>query len=59
MFRLLPHQGMDLPSRSLLAVHWGLDPETVFLNHGSFGVDVGVGAREHGSRMLLVQKEPF
>ena len=37
MFRLLPSQSMDRPSRSDLAVHWGLDPETVFLNHGSFG----------------------
>ena len=30
-------QGMDRPPRSELAVHWGLDPDTVFLNHGSFG----------------------
>jgi isopenicillin-N epimerase len=28
---------MDRPSRSPLTVHWGLDPETTFLNHGSFG----------------------
>lgn len=28
---------MQRPTRSDLAVHWGLDPNTVFLNHGSFG----------------------
>ena len=37
MSRLLPERSMDRPFRSPLAVHWGLDPETVFLNHGSFG----------------------
>ena len=28
---------MQRPSRSNLSEKWGLDPETVFLNHGSFG----------------------
>lgn len=28
---------MERPQRSELARHWGLDPEIVFLNHGSFG----------------------
>jgi isopenicillin-N epimerase len=28
---------MVLPNRSKLSKHWNLNPETVFLNHGSFG----------------------
>ena len=27
-----------------------------FLDHGSFGVDLGVGAGEHGSGFLLIQE---
>ena len=28
---------LGFPNRSVLAEHWSLDPEIVFLNHGSFG----------------------
>ena len=28
---------MELPNRSKLSKYWNLNPETVFLNHGSFG----------------------
>ena len=40
---------MDRPSRSPLAVHWGLDPDTVFLNHGSF-VATPLAVREEQRR---------
>ncbi len=43
-----------MPQRSPLAVHWGLDPGTVFLNHGSFGATPhAVLAAQHALRVRL------
>ncbi|GIS92519.1 MAG: hypothetical protein CM1200mP21_08140 [Candidatus Poseidoniales archaeon] len=50
--------GMILPRRSDLAHHWPLDPETVFLNHGSFGATpIGV-LEEQGRIRSRLERDP-
>ena len=50
--------GMSLPRRSDLAHHWPLDPETVFLNHGSFGATpIGV-LEEQGRIRSSLESDP-
>ena len=49
---------MSLPSRSDLAHHWPLDPQTVFLNHGSFGATPSEVLEEQGRLRGLLERDP-
>lgn len=49
---------MALPQRSPLAKHWNLDPECVFLNHGSFGATPTAIREEQRKWMDLLEDEP-
>ena len=49
---------MTRPRRGDLAKHWILDPETCFLNHGSFGA-TPVSVLEEQSRLRnLIESDP-
>ncbi len=49
---------MDQPARSEHAPHWGLDPNCVFLNHGSFGATPTVIREEQRRWQDLLEHEP-
>lgn len=49
---------MPLPKRSPLAKHWNLDPECVFLNHGSFGATPTAIREKQRKWMDLLEDEP-
>ena len=49
---------MSLPRRSDLAHHWPLDPQTVFLNHGSFGATPSEVLEEQGRLRGLLERDP-
>ena len=49
---------MERPSRSELAGLWGLDPNCVFLNHGSFGATPTFIRKEQRNWQDLLEKEP-
>lgn len=57
---VLRYQGnlMQRPSRSDLAVHWGLNPDCVFLNHGSFGATPSKITQEQRGWQDLLEFEP-
>ena len=49
---------MEHPQRSLLAKHWELDPDCVFLNHGSFGATPTHIRNEQRGWMNFLEEEP-
>jgi isopenicillin-N epimerase len=48
----------DHPSRSSLAAHWTLDPDVVFLNHGSFGATTRVVLDYQETLRRQMEREP-
>ena len=54
----LSRRGMQWPQRSEFASYWGLDEQTVFLNHGSFGATpLSIQAEQQRWRDLM-EHEP-
>ena len=49
---------MERPQRSALAKHWTLDPNCVFLNHGSFGATPNFIIEEQRKWQDLLENEP-
>ena len=47
-----------LPRKSDLAPHWALDPDTVFLNHGSFGATPTAVLELQGGLRAQMEADP-
>jgi isopenicillin-N epimerase len=49
---------MSRPRKSDLSHHWTLDPETAFLNHGSFGATPSAILEEQSRFRALMENDP-
>ena len=49
---------MTRPARSQLASHWALDPDVIFLNHGSFGATPRVVLEKQADFRARLERQP-
>jgi len=49
---------MKKPEKSSMNKFWGLDEETIFLNHGSYGATPKIVLEEQNRWRKIVEKDP-
>ena len=49
---------MNKPKKNSISAHWGLDDQTIFLNHGSYGATPNIVLEEQRRWQQLLEKDP-